>query len=353
MTKITIITKGSFNDKPISLHKVWGLTLLERCFLIVQKIGGEKIEIITDAKKEMEKFLSSKKIMPGISIKESSDERKGDIILYANYLYDHKLINNSSNIESAVYCRINSISELAEAKEALWERIKKPPTLKIFLKLINRPLGKQILKLFVNTRITPNQVSFISLAVGIVGAFCLTLDIYGYTILGAILIELAMCLDCVDGPLARLKNLKSDFGQWFDAVSDHIKIFAIYFCLTIGLFKHYGYYWIWAIAFLAQFGFFINIVMWLFSEHVVKDKKNNAYKLKSSTIKSFKNIIGKLFVFFTSMENFYAILLLGSIFSINLIVLVVFTVLMNMNIVYGILIKYFKNKHLSNVNGAT
>ena len=66
------------------------------------------------------------------------------------------------------------------------------------------------------TKVTPTQVTWFSLLIGIGAAFSF---FTGHFIIGALLFQLHFLLDCVDGAIARLRNMKSKFGAYIDIVN--------------------------------------------------------------------------------------------------------------------------------------
>jgi len=91
-------------------------------------------------------------------------------------------------------------------------------------------------KIFIRTKITPNQITILSMVVGLTGAFLLSTGIHLYLIIAAILIQLAYSLDCCDGDIARYKKLHSRRGSWLDFVSDEIKNSFFILGLSMGIF---------------------------------------------------------------------------------------------------------------------
>ncbi|EAJ6143223.1 CDP-alcohol phosphatidyltransferase family protein [Campylobacter lari] len=80
-------------------------------------------------------------------------------------------------------------------------------------------LQKYILIPISKTSITPNHITISSLVL-IVISF---LAIYNhFTLLAGILYFVYCALDCLDGMLARYKDLRSQFGSYLDKVVDHI-----------------------------------------------------------------------------------------------------------------------------------
>ena len=90
--------------------------------------------------------------------------------------------------------------------------------------------------LLVHTSITPNQVTLISTAVGFLGAAIIASPIYGARILGVAIWFVAFILDFCDGEIARYERMKSDYGHWFDSVTDRAKDLALLTAITASTF---------------------------------------------------------------------------------------------------------------------
>jgi len=97
---------------------------------------------------------------------------------------------------------------------------------------LNRRLAAPIVKLLLNTKITPNQVTVVSLIIGIAGGILL-LNNHISPIYSAFLIYLALILDCVDGGLARNRDQASLSGRILDGLVDYLNT-TCYFIVMIG-----------------------------------------------------------------------------------------------------------------------
>jgi phosphatidylglycerophosphate synthase len=84
----------------------------------------------------------------------------------------------------------------------------------------------------VNRRITPNQVTFLSLITALISS---GFFFFGNAIVGAIVIQLANTIDHSDGEIARLKHLHSPFGDFLDAVFDRTADIFVYLGILIYL----------------------------------------------------------------------------------------------------------------------
>lgn len=74
--------------------------------------------------------------------------------------------------------------------------------------------------------VTPNQVTIASFLIGLLAAGVIATGDRPLMVLGAVLLQLCLVVDCVDGELARYRRRFSRFGAWLDATTDRVKEFA-------------------------------------------------------------------------------------------------------------------------------
>jgi hypothetical protein len=82
--------------------------------------------------------------------------------------------------------------------------------------------------------LTPNQVTLISAAVGLLAAGGFATGERPGMVAGAVLLYFAFVLDCVDGQLARYTRQFSKLGAWLDSIFDRTKEYVVFAGLAIG-----------------------------------------------------------------------------------------------------------------------
>lgn len=92
----------------------------------------------------------------------------------------------------------------------------------------NRHCSKWLTLGFLQTPLTPNAVTYLATAVGLLAAFAFAQGGYVAGIIGAVLFQLSAILDCCDGEVARLKFLESSFGQRLDVALDNVVHVGLY-----------------------------------------------------------------------------------------------------------------------------
>jgi len=97
------------------------------------------------------------------------------------------------------------------------------------------PLANRLVVLTCNyTELTPNQITAVSSAFRLLSALCFLGGSRLGLVAGALCYYLAYVIDCVDGPVARLKGKTSTFGRYFDHLSDLVGDLLILAALSIG-----------------------------------------------------------------------------------------------------------------------
>ncbi len=93
--------------------------------------------------------------------------------------------------------------------------------------------------------VTPTQVTFASLLVGLASAWCYMNESPAGLMWGAVFLYGKIFLDNVDGNLARVRGETSRMGRFLDSLTDFIICFLVYFVLTLRLVNETGDSWYW------------------------------------------------------------------------------------------------------------
>ena len=97
-----------------------------------------------------------------------------------------------------------------------------------------RPLAFLFVKAIYSTSLTPNQITLLSMLLGIAGAACIATGSASMLAIGALLLVGYDVLDCSDGQLARLKKNGTRIGRILDGFADYIVVVGTYFAIAIG-----------------------------------------------------------------------------------------------------------------------
>jgi hypothetical protein len=97
-----------------------------------------------------------------------------------------------------------------------------------------RRLSKPLTRLALRLYMSPNTVTLVSFAGGLGAAGAFAAGYRWALVLGAILLQLSLIIDCVDGEVARATRRFSALGAWLDASTDRVKEYLAYAGLAIG-----------------------------------------------------------------------------------------------------------------------
>ena len=97
-----------------------------------------------------------------------------------------------------------------------------------------RRLSKPLTRLALRLGMSPNAVTLISFAIGLAAAASFAVGSRWALVLGAVLLQLSLIVDCVDGEVARATRRFSALGAWLDASTDRVKEYLAYAGLAIG-----------------------------------------------------------------------------------------------------------------------
>lgn len=100
----------------------------------------------------------------------------------------------------------------------------------------NRKLSRWFTRLFLAVGVSPNSITILATAIGLVSAAVFGVGTYTAGIVAALLFQLAAVIDCCDGEVARLTFTESPFGAWLDIAMDNIVHMAIFAGVAAGLY---------------------------------------------------------------------------------------------------------------------
>jgi len=116
---------------------------------------------------------------------------------------------------------------------------------------INRKISEPMERLLAKTKVTPNQMTWAAFGIALLSFVSFVL---GHNIIAGILVQLSSIVDGVDGSLARLKGMTSEFGGFLDSVLDRYADILIVLGLTLWSLSHETYSGIWLAGLLAITG---------------------------------------------------------------------------------------------------
>jgi len=118
-------------------------------------------------------------------------------------------------------------------------------------KHINRKISEPMARLLAKTKVTPNQITWVAFGIALLAFISFVL---GNNIIAGLLVQLSSIVDGIDGSLARLKGMTSEFGGFLDSVLDRYADILIVLGLTLWSLSRETYSGIWLVGLLAITG---------------------------------------------------------------------------------------------------
>lgn len=160
---------------------------------------------------------------------------------------------------------VDTPEDVGAAERKLLARWPKPTDGPIS-RLVNRPLSTRVTKMLAPLGITPNQVSVLTLIMGLIAGVSAGVGGYWGWLGAGLLFQAASILDGTDGELATLTYRKTPQGAWVDTVCDNVTYVAFLGGLIYGTYRAgfpMAYYGLGIVGFVSTLLSLANINMYL------------------------------------------------------------------------------------------
>lgn len=111
-----------------------------------------------------------------------------------------------------------------------------------------RPISRRLSRFSVRVGLTPNALTLISLVIAIGAAAMIAFGSLPVLIIGAILLQVSLIIDCSDGEVARSTRTFTPFGAWADLTSDRVKEYLALAAIAVAAGQAGGLAWLLALA---------------------------------------------------------------------------------------------------------
>ena len=169
--------------------------------------------------------------------------RAGVFVSSAQVAFAPYIRSRDEKLRSQVKAEIDSLNE-ARLRLKIANRANDG----FFSVFVLRKFSKLFTWAAVRLRVTPNQITLISFAIGLLSAYQFSRGGFWAILAGALLLQFSIIVDCVYGELARYTRRFSQLGAWLDAITDRIKEYLVFFGLAYGAAKDGRDLWIPAMA---------------------------------------------------------------------------------------------------------
>ena len=114
-----------------------------------------------------------------------------------------------------------------------------------------RKISRAITWRLLPTGVAPNTVTVVSLLMGLLTAVLCGIGGWPLFVVAAVLLQVSLVLDCVDGEIARYTRRFSPLGAWLDVSGDRLKENGVYAGLALWSFRSGNDLWVWAVLAMA------------------------------------------------------------------------------------------------------
>lgn len=283
MGQETLLFSGEFRKHAVILYlpappqprwyskKIAGVSFLLRNLLTLQKMGVEKLSIWVDESgvNDLNNYIGKIKKDPRLALnwlsRSSSSETTSFLVCDGAILIDEGAVQFSQTNGNIPFSVPGALKQFLSQKEVYFlkpalpeqqERLKSEADFQeaedrllkscglnndsFMDRFFARFISRQFTAIFLKTSITPNQITFISLLVGLTAAFCFFWGGYQAGIVGSILLLVSAWVDCADGEIARLKFMATEWGAKLDIIADNIVHCLLFLSIGMGLFHSTG-----------------------------------------------------------------------------------------------------------------
>ena len=92
--------------------------------------------------------------------------------------------------------------------------------------------------LFLELGVTANQITWLSLALGLTGCSFIAVGDCAFMMVGVLLVNLWFFLDCVDGNVARHGRSSGDYGRFIDDLGGYVMMGGLFTSVGVGLYRN-------------------------------------------------------------------------------------------------------------------
>lgn len=226
-------------------------------------------------------------------------------------------------MESILIILMPAIHEQIGKTEFMHTQLEFPEPPKRLFPLV-RHLSWRLTTVLLHWPVTPNQITLISLLLGLVGAALFLFGNWYIDIIGSLLLVASYTLDNCDGEIARIKGLSSEFGARLDDIVDSTVDTCFFVALGYGTAQSTDQQiWLW-LGLAAACGAFIDFWVEQIKEARLKGKEGvKSREDYTNNPKQPENILDWIIFIFheLSRADFCLIVLVLAVFNITWVLL--------------------------------
>jgi phosphatidylglycerophosphate synthase len=138
---------------------------------------------------------------------------------------------------------------------------------------LNRRAAALLVKAVYRTRVTPNQLTWISAVIGVVSGALFAQGEPSSFVAAGIAAQLSSIIDGADGMLARARGQCSEFGSHLDLFLDRVIDFSIFAGIALGASRHFQAPHLLALGLLATGLYQLQIILFYLTKSYLKSEE--------------------------------------------------------------------------------
>jgi len=212
-----------------------GLSLLRRLVLAARRAGFAVLHIVAAGGNDAERFRRLVAGIPGVSVSAAAGRIvDAPVTIPADTLGEvDGLKALAEQGDATLLHRLTDIGGLDAARARLLGALVKT-TDGFMSRHFARPISIFVSRRIVNWGVTPNQMTIVSMLIGLSGAPFFLSGTAALQTIGAVLFVTHSVLDGCDGELARLTYRESRLGSILDFIGDNLVHIAVFGCMGWG-----------------------------------------------------------------------------------------------------------------------
>jgi phosphatidylglycerophosphate synthase len=226
---VIVVVSATAAERPGASMRIAGLTVVERAIKQLAQPAGAKVVVATDGTVTLPAALPANAEVRTVADAAGAAAMAngvgapvvgGDVVRVARGDAGTRVTDEASRraAEDAVYA-------------ALYR-----PDLGFVARRLNKPISVRFTRrVLTATPITPNQITLVAAAFGLVGCVLIAIGGYAAMVAGFACQQLQSILDGCDGELARVRLQQSKLGAWLDTFVDDVLNVLITVAIGIGL----------------------------------------------------------------------------------------------------------------------
>ncbi len=220
-----------------------GLSLLRRLVLAARRAGFDTIEILAADAGDAARLSRLVQGVRGVSVTaEGAQPSAGCAVVAADVLGEVAPLEALARGETSAVFRIVDDATLEVARDRLLRALVKA-TDGFMSRHFARPISIAVSRRIVGWGVTPNQMTIVSMLIGLVAAPFFLFDAPWLQAIGGLLFVAHSVLDGCDGELARLTYRESRLGGLLDFIGDNLVHVAVFGCMGWGWYAASGSLW--------------------------------------------------------------------------------------------------------------